>query len=488
MKISTLALVIAAAGLAVAATLFVSHAGPVNPPAGAVASTYKTLTEVEPRTAINATNTPGDATTLFTISQPGSYYLTSNVTGSASKTGIRITVSDVTVDLNGFALLGNGAGANGVSVSGGMSRIVIRNGKMTGWPFTAILASNSPNVVIENIAATCTTTASGFSVGERGIVRGCTVDSAGVGVTAGSNSLVADCNIAGIAGQGVTSSSGAVGITVERCRFTLTSSAVAVTLGNRSIVRACTSEAGSMGYSVGIASIIQDCVQSGGLIAFSGGNLTQFDGCVANATTSAAFNAGDNCRLTGCIARACNEAITMGSDCVVTDCSAFQITANGFTAQSRNTFINCQADKNSGAGFYGVDSNTYINCRADENLADGFNGRFGNIWQNCSARSNSFDGFESSSGGYILQCRADGNGNGATTGANIRLTGDACRVEGNSLIGGDFGIQATSGGNVIIRNSSRNSAASYSGIVSGNDVGPIGAAAASTSPWANIQY
>ncbi|MCH8150310.1 MAG: hypothetical protein IH987_20420, partial [Planctomycetes bacterium] len=36
-------------------------AGNLNPPSGPVTPTMKTLTEVEPRIAINATNTPGDA-------------------------------------------------------------------------------------------------------------------------------------------------------------------------------------------------------------------------------------------------------------------------------------------------------------------------------------------------------------------------------------------------------------------------------------------
>ena len=69
--------VLVAAGLITAAGLVV--AGPLTPPAGPVASTYKTLSEVEPRIAINAANTPGNAANLFIINQPGSYYLTGNI-------------------------------------------------------------------------------------------------------------------------------------------------------------------------------------------------------------------------------------------------------------------------------------------------------------------------------------------------------------------------------------------------------------------------
>jgi hypothetical protein len=46
-------------------------AGPLTPPAGPIAATMKTISEVEPRTAINAVNTPGDANSLYKITQPG---------------------------------------------------------------------------------------------------------------------------------------------------------------------------------------------------------------------------------------------------------------------------------------------------------------------------------------------------------------------------------------------------------------------------------
>src|SRR4051794_29216902 len=42
----------------------------------------------EKRTPIDATNTAGNQTSSFVISQPGSYFLTGNLTGEAGKTGI----------------------------------------------------------------------------------------------------------------------------------------------------------------------------------------------------------------------------------------------------------------------------------------------------------------------------------------------------------------------------------------------------------------
>ena len=79
--------------LVVAALLLVpafAVAGPLNPPAGAISSTAKTLVEVEPRTAISSTNTPGDADSQFRITAPGSYYLTGNIAGVANRKAIEV--------------------------------------------------------------------------------------------------------------------------------------------------------------------------------------------------------------------------------------------------------------------------------------------------------------------------------------------------------------------------------------------------------------
>ncbi len=110
-------------------------AGPLNPPSGAVGSTGKTLTEVEPRIAISATNTPGDADSQFRITAAGSYYLTGNIVGVANKKAIEVQGSNITIDLNGFTIQGVGGASAGdginidtVSTSG---TVVVKNGSIT---------------------------------------------------------------------------------------------------------------------------------------------------------------------------------------------------------------------------------------------------------------------------------------------------------------------------------------------------------------------
>ncbi|QOI99957.1 MAG: right-handed parallel beta-helix repeat-containing protein [Phycisphaeraceae bacterium] len=142
------------AGLIASGSILV--AGPLNPPGGPVASTYKTLTEVEPRTAISATNTPGDADSVVRISQPGSYYLTGNLPGSAGKHTIKVAADHVTIDLSGMSIEGHPSSLSGIHADGPRVNLTVRNGTIRNigaGPGLAYNISGSRTWHVENLAA-----------------------------------------------------------------------------------------------------------------------------------------------------------------------------------------------------------------------------------------------------------------------------------------------------------------------------------------------
>jgi hypothetical protein len=101
--------------------------GSLTPP-GAPAPTMKSLDEIdaklEKRTPISAP---------FTINQPGSYYLTTNILVGISD-GIDILASGVTLDLNGFTILSTAAipAGEAISFNGPLRNITIMNGFIQG--------------------------------------------------------------------------------------------------------------------------------------------------------------------------------------------------------------------------------------------------------------------------------------------------------------------------------------------------------------------
>lgn len=224
MRFTALALLTAFA----AATL---SAGPLDPPAGPVQPTGKTIQEAEPRIAVNAENTPGDADSVYKITAPGSYYLTGNVTGIAGFNGIEIDAGEVTLDLNGYTVRGVTDSLNGIHMQSFRDNVVIRNGIVRNWSLSGI-NGRIDSGRIENITATfngawgidnnaggsystvitdCEAANNGAIIAVGGIrasdvalVRNCvSLRNGGTGIIVGATSRVLDCVVSGNEGNGI---------------------------------------------------------------------------------------------------------------------------------------------------------------------------------------------------------------------------------------------------------------------------------------------
>jgi parallel beta-helix repeat protein len=340
---------------AVAGVLVV--AGPLGPPVGPVAPTFKTLTEVEPRIAINPTNTPGDADSLFKITAPGSYYLAGNVTGVVGKHGIEIVASGVTLDLNGFDLVGVPAmGAfDGVSVTvGSLTNIAVIHGSVRNWGRDGVdlRTSNAANCRID------------------GVLAG---GNAGDGIRTSTGCMISNCSASSNGSNGFLTSSGC---TVLNCLATFNTvfgidTSIGCTVSNCS----ATSNTGS-GIVTNIGCSVTNCLAfsngGNGISASSGNTVTN---CSASGNAGSGIYVFSGTTVADCTARSnILDGVQCGSACVIrgNTCSENGIGNGGVGAGVRATGADNRIEGNNcSAADYGIRVDSLVNlvfgnsCRAN---------------------------------------------------------------------------------------------------------------------------
>lgn len=311
-----------------------AFAGPITPPPGPVSGTHKTLTDVEPRVAINATNTPGDAAAMFRILQSGSYYLTGDLVVDANMAGIRIAApsASVTIDLNGFTIRGQGGNSPAILTDLGVATarsVMVRNGRVLDM-------SGAANLVADAV-------------------------------------VISDLSVDNSASNGLVIDSLATPAVLERCtlsRVTFTAIRTdrqAIPSRFPAVVRDCVVRLGSgQGIAVGPGSMVTGCIVEGGSEGIRVGDSSVVLRCAATATTGVGINAGSNCLVEDSLAASnALDGIVCGTQSRVQGCVSNDNGDDGISAGGASSVVSCTVILNVGDGIL-VGSD----CFVSQNTAD----------------------------------------------------------------------------------------------------------------------
>jgi len=222
LKLAVLALLLATASTRLSTAL---AQGSLTP-SGAPAASMKSLDQIYARTdsRIPITN----SASAVTISVPGSYYLTTNLTVSFGN-AITIATNGVTLDLNGYTISSTAANAlaDGITLNSGISDITIANGHIhsgvtnngtgiysgTGFGYGIISPNSAPvNVLVSRVSVSgCAYHGIYLNNTTSSMVENCTVQTmGGYGIFASTikSCYAKDCGYAAILGDQVSDSRG----------------------------------------------------------------------------------------------------------------------------------------------------------------------------------------------------------------------------------------------------------------------------------------
>jgi parallel beta-helix repeat protein len=387
--------------------------GSLAPP-GPPAPVMKSLDQIEPRMPISSLP--------CSITNPGSYYLTTNVTGVSGTDGITVSAGGVTIDLNGFTMFGVPGSHSGVFISNNYTNITVRNGSLIGWGYSGVdaLSASPSGVVLERLSV---------------------AGSGSYGLSAG-NSIVRDC---------VCQNNGGGGLYIT----------------TPSVISGCSFIDNTNSYAAGLLAF-GDCVARDCQFGFNYNGVVSFGGRCEIHDSQINSNSNDGAYIYFNIAATVTACASSFLGCSVVGNGQYGIYMAGGvnTAGSPGMVSDCLVAGNGQSGIY-------------------LNGCPGSKVSNCTVTGNGLSGIYIGGDGskVVGNCCEANNSGSNTNNAGILIYANASLVEDNHLANNGYaGIAIKFGINsIVIKNTIEDGYI----FASGNDIGPIGTAG-SSSPWSNI--
>ena len=495
----------------------------------------KTLQQVEPR--IDVATLPSGSGTSYIISNPGSYYLSDDITVTAALTsGITIYASNVTLDLNGFTISNTNGESIGVSIASASQNTVVKNGHIHGFQYgIQIIPTQSHRAVITDLtitgvdagilaSATWTTVlrcdlvgtgdpGHGIYVGDNSVIRECTAKGFSTtnfhGIQVGRNSVISNCSVTENSyGIGALSGSRILDCSSTHNTF----HGIASTLYPDLVISGCNaSNNGQYGIYLTeagepdneCAPTISNCAanQNGSSGIYVSTTNAVILNCLATANASYGIFCANSGIVQGCTAKmnAGVAGIYTGSGSLIKECRAVENVSSStesygiFAAGQNSMVINCLSTGNSNTSSpssysqgVGISCGLYskvLSCEATGNEGDGILVTSHCEVRDCMARNNGSKNLET----------GDGAGIHTFTSYNV--------IVGNTVTENERGIDVDSENSLVTGNVAFGNVINYT-IANNNRVGTIvlipssgtisgssgGAGAGTTDPWANFAY
>jgi hypothetical protein len=298
----------------------------------------KTLAQLEPRTPISSAP--------FTITDPGSYYLTTNITVSSGN-AITIVTNGVTLDLNGFTISSTapGAAGTGIRLSDSLQNLTILNGFIQGG-----VTNNGAGVYSGN----------GFAYGIEydgtgpvncrltGVsVAGCLYN--GIDLGTGDSTLVESCTARTIGGNGIQAS------IVKNCS--------AMDCGSTAIAGFEVSDCRGSGASTGVSGEnVHNC--SGASTAGYGVYASTALNCSGTSSSGIGLYANESAETCKGVSSGSSDGLYSFGNAVY--CTGYSVSGNGVHAE--RSALSCYGYSNSGVGVW---ANVVQNCDGYSNQGTG---------------------------------------------------------------------------------------------------------------------